>query len=250
MNEKKELQEALYRFPYHYLPKADDNGCFSRHQSLRWGFAYLCYLFHIASFIEQQKPASLLDIGCGDGRLISLLNELTGCTLTGIDTSERAVNMARALNPGQRFLCGDAVGLAETFSLVSCIEVLEHIADHESGPFIDGVLAKVEPGGQLLIGVPSLNKPMSAKHFRHYDENRLIGQLGAQNHGFRVESCQYVFKGNDHLYRLYVRLTDNRFWFIGIRVFEKLMWRYVWKNLRQADASNGHHLLMCLRKTG
>lgn len=250
MNEKTELQETLYRFPYHYLPGVDDKGCFSRHRSLRWGFAYLCYLVHIAAFIKQQKPLSLLDIGCGDGRLISLLSGLSGCSLTGIDTSERAVNMARALNPGQRFLCGDVAGLAETFALVSCIEVLEHIADQEIRQFIDGMLAKVEPGGRLLIGVPSLNKPMSAKHFRHYDENRLLEQLGAENHGFRIESSQYIFKGNDHLYRLYVRLTANRLWFIGISFFEQLMWRYVWRNLRRAEAGNGHHLLLCLRKTG
>ncbi|PKL38692.1 MAG: hypothetical protein CVV41_22185 [Candidatus Riflebacteria bacterium HGW-Riflebacteria-1] len=247
---KHQLQNDLYRLPYHYLPQIRDGGDFVRHQSLRWGFAYLCYLHHIAAIIAQEKPRTLLDAGCGDGRLISLVSQHTaGLKLTGLDNNNRAVAMAQALNPEQRFICGALADVKETFSFVSCIEVLEHIPDDRVASFISDLVARTEPGGKLLIGVPTNNKPMSAKHHRHYDRATLIEQLATESHGLQIDSCEFIFNGNDPLYRFYTKLSENRFWFISVRLFENLMWKRVWTKLRYAEPCNGHHLLLRLSKS-
>jgi len=88
---KYKLQSAQYKLPYHYLPQIEAGGNFFRHQSLRWGFAYLCYLHHIAATIVREKPGELFDAGCGDGRLISLLSQQSECNFTGQDCDSRAI---------------------------------------------------------------------------------------------------------------------------------------------------------------
>ncbi|OGK08626.1 MAG: hypothetical protein A2W80_03905 [Candidatus Riflebacteria bacterium GWC2_50_8] len=246
---KYKLQSAQYKLPYHYLPQIEAGGNFFRHQSLRWGFAYLCYLHHIAATIVREKPGELFDAGCGDGRLISLLSQQSECNFTGQDCDSRAIDMARALNPRHRFLCGDIADVEETFSLVSCIEVLEHIPDDCIEQFISDLVSRIRPGGKLIIGVPTTNKPMSAKHFRHYEQKTLLAQLAPEARGLQVNSSEFIFNGSDPLYRLYTRLTENRFWFLSIRLFENLMWKRAWTKLRHADPHTGHHLLLCLSKT-
>lgn len=248
MNDKSAIQEALYRFPYHYIPSCDDQGNASRHRGLRWGFDYLCCLRHITAAVMQAAPASLLDVGCGDGRLPGMLHEAGMTGLSGCDISARAIAMAAAFNPQVRFICSDAAGLDETFAMVTCIEVLEHIADQHLGNFTAGLARRVAPGGNLLVSVPTCNRPLSKKHYRHYTGQLLLEHLAPAKHGLVVESVEHVFNGRDPLYRFYTRLTSNRFWFVGIAWLEKLMWQRVWNNLRHARPDNGFHLLMNLKR--
>lgn len=248
MNNKFSLQDNLYRFPYHYLPSLDGAGNFTRYRSLRWGFAYLCCLLHTVSLIEKESPTEILDIGCGDGRLLSLLSNQAGCLCTGIDPSERAIALARALNPKYRFICAQTASLDEKFFMVNCSEVLEHIPDNEIGSFVSAAAERVKPGGTMLVSVPTLNRPFSRKHFRHYDEKSLLEHLDPAKHNLQVIEINHVFNGNDPFYRLYLKITDNRFLFCGIGILENLMWHRVWHKLRYAGQTSAHQLVIRLRK--
>ncbi len=248
MTDRRQQQESLYRFPYHYLPQLDESGGFSRFMALSWGFGYLCCLLNAAEEILAAAPASILDVGCGDGRLLSLLAGRTDAALTGIDNSEKAIALARALNPGRNFIAGGLDGFNEKSACVSCLDVLEHIADGETAGFIDRICDLVQPGGRLIVGVPSVNRPFSSKHYRHYSESTLLAQLAAETRGLTVEKVRHVFNGSDRLFRLYSRLTCNRWWFIGCGSVETLVWRYVWQRLRQAEPATGHQILVTLRR--
>ncbi len=248
MTDRRQQQESLYRFPYHYLPQLDASGRFSRFTALGWGFGYLCCLLNAAEEILAEAPASILDVGCGDGRLLSLLAGRTDAALTGIDNSEKAIALARVLNPGQNFIAGGIDGLNEKFACVTCLDVLEHIADDETAGFLDRLCQLVGPGGQLILGVPSMKKPFSRKHYRHYTEQMLLDQLAAETRGLTVEKVRHVFNGNDRLFRAYSRLTCNRWWFFGCSFLETLVWRYVWKKLRHAKPATGHQILVTLRR--
>lgn len=248
MTDRRQQQESLYRFPYHYLPQLDESGRFSRFMALSWGFGYLCCLFNAAEEILAEAPANILDVGCGDGRLLSLLVRRTDAALTGIDNSERAIALARTLNPGQNFIAGGIERVNEKFDCVTCLDVLEHIADAEAAGFIDRLCHLVRPGGRLIVGVPSFNRPFSSKHYRHYTEQALLDQLAAETRGLTVEKIGHVFRGSDRLFRFYSRLTCNRWWFIGCHYVETVVWRYVWKKLRHAGPATGHQILVTLRR--
>jgi 2-polyprenyl-3-methyl-5-hydroxy-6-metoxy-1,4-benzoquinol methylase len=71
-----------------------------------------------------------LDIGCAFGYGVELLGSL-GYDVTGIDVSRYALDRARNLSPANLVLC-DASNIplrGHTFDLITCFEVLEHVAD-------------------------------------------------------------------------------------------------------------------------
>lgn len=194
-----------------------------------------------------EMPAkSWLDVGCGDGRLISLLAENKDMKATGVDLCQEAIAHARAFNPGGNFICGPVSAVEQKFDLVTAIEVMEHIDDALS--FVDSLCERLDNGGRLIIGVPALNKPRSAKHYRHYDEKLLIEQINPEKHDLTVESIEHIFAGNDTVYSLYTKITDNRLWFVGIRFLERLIWQRVWNKLRISTPSRAFHVLVALRK--
>jgi len=166
--ERFELQESEYCFPYHYLPYLDNRAGVHLHRQMAWGMEYLTYVTFVVDLIRQRKPQSLLDVGCGDGRLIHMVKSLVP-HVWGIDLSEQALGFARAFNPNREFLCGGIENLTERYACVTVIEVLEHIPDADVPQFIEHLARIVEPGGCLVISVPTVNVPLSRKHYRHYD---------------------------------------------------------------------------------
>jgi SAM-dependent methyltransferase len=79
------------------------------------------------------RPASLLEIGCGEGHQSSFLSRVTD-KLTGIDVSATAVGRARHRVPGAEFLAGDLfaqpwAGERGRFDVVVACEVLYYLSD-------------------------------------------------------------------------------------------------------------------------
>src|SRR4051812_16394470 len=87
--EREAIQEAEYEFPYHYIPQLE-NGNFSQVRKLRWGYEYLSYLRFILAQLEKLEFASLLDVGCGEGRFLSEVSKrFPDKNLKGVDRSQR-----------------------------------------------------------------------------------------------------------------------------------------------------------------
>jgi len=102
---------------------------------------YLVRRFHrqIAFLVEMTGAERILDAGCGEGFVISdLLQENGGLTITGIDCSLEAIEMARQMVPPvlSRVCVGDLREMPyadDSFDLVMCLEVLEHLPDPHRG---------------------------------------------------------------------------------------------------------------------
>lgn len=119
---------------------------------------------------------SVVDVGCGDGRFLAVLEgRYDDARLVGIDYSDRAIRLARALNPKVDFHRLDVArrSLAEHFDVVSLIEVLEHIPPDRLEAFIGGFAKLVRPGGRLVLTVPHRNVTPQAKHYQHFDSDQL-----------------------------------------------------------------------------
>ncbi len=245
---KAEIQEKQYSFPYHYIPRLLPDGSASRTRHLRWGFEYLCCMLHIKSCIDELNPSSMLDVGCGDGYLLSLLKDSQSINLCGTDMSRSALAMAEALNPGVSFVGAEVTAMNQKFALVTANEVLEHVDDNEVDTFIDSLIEATVPGGHLLISVPTVNKKLSPKHFRHYTEELLLEQMRIDKRSLVYEGCDHIFDGSDLVYRTYLHLCSNRFWHVSINFFEKLIWKRVMGRMRLTTPEKAHHLVLKLRK--
>ncbi|AIK96193.1 bifunctional 2-polyprenyl-6-hydroxyphenol methylase/3-demethylubiquinol 3-O-methyltransferase UbiG [Candidatus Odyssella acanthamoebae] len=98
---------------------------------------------------------SILDIGCGGGLITEPLTRL-GATVTGIDASEKTIEIAKAhaalMNLGIQYTCTTAEDLATTqqqYDAVLALEIIEHVAD-VSG-FIKTCQQLVKPGGLVIF---------------------------------------------------------------------------------------------------
>ena len=98
---------------------------------------------------------SVLDIGCGDGQMLRMIQETSEPSrLAGLDISAEAVRLASDV-PRAEIMRGDVLSLNGNVrgDIVLCVETLEHIADAERA--LGNVVATVSPGGYLFAVVPN-----------------------------------------------------------------------------------------------
>lgn len=100
-----------------------------------------------------------LDVGCGGGLLTEALARL-GAAVTGIDAAAESIAVARdhaaAMGLDVAYRAAAVEDLAregQTFDLVTCLEVVEHVADR--GAFLAGLRAVTAPGGLLVVSTPN-----------------------------------------------------------------------------------------------
>jgi 2-polyprenyl-6-hydroxyphenyl methylase/3-demethylubiquinone-9 3-methyltransferase len=107
----------------------------------------------------------IIDVGCGGGILAESLAKLGG-VVTGIDLGEEPLNVAKlhALESGlkvdyQKIPAEEkASQQPETYDVVTCMEMLEHVPDPAS--IIEACSQMVKPGGYVFFS--TLNKSIKA----------------------------------------------------------------------------------------
>ncbi|GMH30608.1 hypothetical protein Nepgr_032451 [Nepenthes gracilis] len=127
---------------------------------------------------------SVLDIGTGNGLLLQELAKHGFSDLTGIDYSEDAINLARALAGRDRFaninfLVDDILEtkLERQFSLVMDKGTLDAIGLHPDGPlkrimYWDSVAKLVAPGGVLVITSCNSTKDELMQEVENFSQRR------------------------------------------------------------------------------
>jgi len=192
--------------------------------------------------IRSNSPTSLLDIGCGDGRLIHMIKPLIP-RLIGVDLSDRAVDFARAFNPDVEFVCDDIATISEEFAWVTLIEVLEHIPDDQLTTFVENVARIVQADGHLLISVPTVNVSLNRKHYRHYNLALLKDTIEPH---FEIESYWWLYH-HGLVERLLRFLICNRLYVLNSKFLLAQFWKVHKVFTYHADSSTGNHLL-CLAR--
>jgi len=129
------------------------------------------YAFSIESSVvlEAAGPlssdVSVLDVGCGTGRLTALL-EASGATVVGLDVDPAMLAVA-ATRTGGRLILGDAhrIPVADaTFDLVVAVTLCEFTGDLGT---VFAELARVtRPGGRIVIGALNPRSPWGLRHRR------------------------------------------------------------------------------------
>ncbi len=202
---EQEIQEEQYTYPYHYLPHLS-NGAFHQHAYWSWGFRYLGGMHVAKALCDEESYCSLLDLGCGDGRFISELSrEGTERRLMGVDYSERAIELAKALNPRLDYRVADITSEdveEHKFDVVTLVEVIEHIPPDDLPRFVERAVSFLRPGGRLVLTVPHRNCPVSDKHFQHFDSQMLRNLLDAHLDNLRFQPFDFFSRTLDLWFRL------------------------------------------------
>jgi SAM-dependent methyltransferase len=113
--------------------------------------ALLAALF-AAHFGPGYRP-SLLDIGCGVGRMHPLLAPLAGA-LAGTDPSAAEIDRARQDNPDVDYRVGDGLRLpwsAASFEVALAVCVVHHVPAPAWSDFVAEMRRVVRPGGLVVL---------------------------------------------------------------------------------------------------
>jgi 2-polyprenyl-3-methyl-5-hydroxy-6-metoxy-1,4-benzoquinol methylase len=99
---------------------------------------------------------SILEFGCGEAPLGTLLKERQPCRVVGIELDPRAAAVARKRIDD--VYCGDAVEIVsivqEQFDWIIGGDIIEHI--DEPWTFLSNLRKLCRPGGHLLLSIPNL----------------------------------------------------------------------------------------------
>ena len=206
---------------------------------------YLCYQHHAAELVTALEPDSVLEVGCGDGRFIGMLQDRVA-RCVGVDLVEPAIRFATAFHPRVDFRCADVATVDEHFDVVATIEVLEHIPDDIVPQFVRGLCERVRPGGHLLMCVPSDAEAVHPKHYRHYNEALLDRHVVSGGHELERVSVQHVFDPPGW-WNVINRITCNSTATLEIPALNGLLWRYLWRH-RLAAPGKGRHIIALYRR--
>ena len=110
-----------------------------------------------ASALRPLTARRALDVGCGAGLMCEPLARL-GAAVTGVDAAAENVaaasEHAAAMGLAIEYRTGELAHLnLGQFDLVTCMEVLEHVADKRA--FVAGLAASLASGGLLIISTPN-----------------------------------------------------------------------------------------------
>ncbi len=114
----------------------------------------------VAETTRKFAPVSVLDVGCGTGNLLALLNQ-DHTHLYGVDLSPEMLKYARRrLGPEADLELADSEKLpwaAEQFDVVTCTDSFHHYP--QPLHVLDEMRRVLKPQGHLIIGEPWLPQP-------------------------------------------------------------------------------------------
>ena len=150
----------------------------------------------IKRIMEKLEYTSLLDAGCGDGEALVRLQHILPRETTGIDIDVKQIDIAKSKISDVKFEVRDLMKLPyldDSFDLVICLEVLEHVANPES---ILSEIARVS-AKHLIISVPNEPYFMLGNLLRGKNISRLGDDAQHINHWSHKSFKEYLSRHVD-----------------------------------------------------
>jgi 2-polyprenyl-3-methyl-5-hydroxy-6-metoxy-1,4-benzoquinol methylase len=121
------------------------------------------YAHYLRGWLPQDPATPVVDLGCGDGKLLATLAHHGFREIVGIDRSPVQVERSRRLAPSAEVLLGDVGDVLRSrprhFGAIFCIDVLEHLTRDELLATLRLCSAALRPGGVLIAQVPNAESP-------------------------------------------------------------------------------------------
>ena len=199
--------------------------------------------------VNINPEGTMLDLGCGEGRhIFGVMEKFPDLKCIGLDPHIESLDKAfeglkfleSISNTKTSFLSGSAYSLPfcdDSFDLVVCSEVLEHLHDYKDA--IKEINRVLKPGGQFLASVPAefpekicwllseayQNQP--GGHLRIFKKNELIKEIA--EHNFSFESSQRFHSIHSAYWWLRCLFWKSQESNIIIKGYKKILERHILK---------------------
>jgi SAM-dependent methyltransferase len=238
--EKAEIQENQYTFPYHYIPDVN-NKTIITNRIIRKPMIYMSYIGFVRDEVINCGTKSILDVGCGDGRMLyELENKDPDRTYFGIDISERALQFARGFTQHSKFEVFDIINAPYPTQFDACtyIETIEHIEPEKIKPMIANMAASLKPGGVMYLTTPTTNLPTANKHFQHFTKESIEKYIGEH---FTLAEVRY-FNVENGLAKFLNGLLLNRIFILNFGPFRRTIFGMYMKHCFIGTAKTGSRI--------
>ncbi len=246
---KDKIQEDQYSFPYHYLIEIKND--YLNFKNFSYGFEYFTYLDLIKNRIFKLRPGSIIDIGCGDGKLIHELcrnqqfyNNIK--RIIGIDKDKKAISFAEAFNEYEksRFFVENILNFkSKSFDIGILMEVIEHFSDQDLNELIHKISELISIKGLLFVSVPSKNLKIQPKHYRHYNKHELIELFKKY---FKIQNFFFLYNETfiSNLLKKFYLILD----LLGFSFLKKKLFSLIKRNYFYTDESKCLHIVAIFRR--
>lgn len=179
---------------------------FLKHRVLRTELEWTSWnenaLHTITRNVSKNKPETILDIGCGDGKGILLIaNHFNAdhSKIYGVDISDASLEACRnKFNVTKMDLEEDDLPFRnDSFDLVNCNQVLEHLKNYKK--VINEAIRVTRKGGHILIGIPNLSHLVNRILLLFGIQPLCTALDGPHLHGFTHRSFIKLLKSLDQV---------------------------------------------------
>lgn len=138
----------------------------------------------ILPLLPQNKDQRILDLGCGYGELLMLLNEKGYKNTEGIDISPQQIQMAKELGV-QNVQVADAFAYLDsqknTFDVITGIDIIEHFSKDELVKLLGLIKSALKPNGTAIFRTPNMDAPFTSTYaFGDYTHQSFLNLSSAE----------------------------------------------------------------------
>ena len=148
----------------------------------------------LSKFVRIAAPSdkSVLEIGCGTGRLTFLLAEKTK-RLTAIDLAPDLLFEARPRSANTRFLAASGEHLPFQAEAFDCLLFSQSLHHQNSVKALDEATRAVKPGGRVVVLEPVFGSELEevCGHFQNESESRLKALYAVLDANLQIEGIDF-----------------------------------------------------------
>jgi len=214
----------------------------------------------IIKLLDQVSFETILDVGCGSGVMLDVLQKKYNIKISGMDISENIINKNKTYFPDMNFYNADISDtiIPKKFDCVIASEVLEHIVDYKTA-LIN--LTKMADK-YIIITVPScplFPTDKNVGHIRHFNKNGLVELKEIlSNENFKLVKANRwgypFFNIYKHLIngfgskRIQKSFIDQNKYGLSQKIISEFLYQLFFLNLN--NTSKGYQLIILAEKEG
>lgn len=154
--------------------------------------SYRDYVLDICKLIRyrENSKTSIIDLGCGEGLFVFVLNRLGFKDVSGIDANKLAIKLGQNFGI-KNLIYGriERLKFSNTFEIALIFDVFEHIKDIS---FILKILRKSISKRIYLVN-PTQEEKSKQHHVKHYTNKEIIGIFQKNNFWKYLDQIDFPF---------------------------------------------------------